>query len=219
MVLVLRDKRRANLRRFGGEEPATPSIWSVATLLLVTICAGVPLLGLRADLIGYDAFSIWTLHAAFFYGGHHLLVSDLKDAAYAFSNPDYPPLIPATGALGYRMAGHVDYRVAVAITAALNAASMGLLGCGVANMWRRLESFEARLVAVVGGSVLCIAGFGIAGQYGVDGYADLLWSAAATTAVVYGLVSPRSTANLFTAVVTATAAALTKNEGLIASVI
>ena len=51
-------------------------------------------------------------------------------------------------------------------------------------------------------------------RYGLDGYADLLWAAAAVGAIIWGLVLPRSTQTLVIAWICAAVASLTKNEGL-----
>ncbi len=59
-----------------------------------------------------------------------------------------------------------------------------------------------------------MVGFAVAGYYGVYGYADLLWAAAAVGAVVWGLVLPTSTRALVIAWICAAVASLTKNEGL-----
>jgi hypothetical protein len=177
------------------------------------------LTALRAHLLGYDTHAIWVLHAMFAYGGHGQFLADLRRQAYGFSNPDYPPLTSAAGALGFVVAGHVDYRQYVVLLAGLNAAAVALVGAGVVRLARSLTSAAARVAAVVVTGALSLVGFAIAGQYAVDGYADLLWSAAAVAAVVYGLVLPRRGPNLRVAWMAATVAALTKNEGLSAALV
>jgi hypothetical protein len=67
---------------------------------------------------------------------------------------------------------------------------------------------------VVLGAAVALIGFGLAGPYAINGYADLLWSASAVAAVVYGLVLPSTSRHLAVAWICATVAALTKNEGL-----
>ena len=178
-----------------------------------------PATALGAHLIGYDAHAIWILHSIFVYGGHTQYLADLKNPAYAFSNPDYPPLASAAGALGFFVAGRVDYHLAVSVTTVLDAAAVGTLATGIARVARGTRSTPAAVAAVATASAVCLVCFGIGGQYAVDGYADLLWSAAAAAAVVYGLVLPRSPRHLAMAWLGATVAALTKNEGLIAAVI
>lgn len=57
-------------------------------------CLAVPLATMRSPMIGGDANTIWLTHALMVYGGHHDLFTDLRNVAYQFSNPDYPPLVP-----------------------------------------------------------------------------------------------------------------------------
>ena len=192
-------------------------VWAAAAALAAT-CAW-SLTALRAHLVGYDTHAIWVLHAMFAYGGHGQFLADLRRQAYAFSNPDYPPLASAAGALGFAAAGHVDYRQYVVVLACCNAAAIALAGAGVARLARSLTTTAARVAAVVVTAALSLVAFAVAGQYAVDGYADLLWSAAAVAAVVYGLVLPVERSNLRVAWMAATAAALTKNEGLTAAVV
>ena len=65
----------------------------------------VPLTALRAGIIGYDGNAIWLTHTLMVSGGHHELLAGLQNAAYRFSNPDYPPLVPAAGALAFALFG------------------------------------------------------------------------------------------------------------------
>jgi len=191
----------------------------IAAMLLVVSALVWPLSAMRARLVGYDAHAIWVLHGMFISGGHSQLVAGLKDPAYAFSNPDYPPLVPAASALGFAVADRIDYGVAVSVTALLNGSALALVGLGVAKIGTALTSRRARLAAILTAPALCLAGFGIAGVSAVNGYADLLWAAAATASIVFGLVLPRSRSHMLVAVAAATSAALTKNEGLVASLI
>ena len=197
--------------------PAEPWLWRIlgggATALVIVSAAAWPLTALRAPIVGYDARAIWILHAVFIFQGHSQMVSHLTNPAYRFSNPDYPPLVPAAGALGFALAGHATERLAVWVTDLLDASALGMLATGVVAAAATL-SRGRRMVAVGAGASLCLVGFGIAGLSGIGGYADLLWAAAAAAAVVYGLVLPRSRHHLLVAWICANVAALTKNEGL-----
>ena len=226
-ILALWNKRRARRDiapvpgEHGGSRRKGGSIrlWEVMATVLIVAVALVPLSALKARLVGYDAHYIWVLHGIFISGGHHQLLADLKNPVYLFTNVDYPPLLPAASALGFFVVGRVDYGVAVAITAVLNASALGLLASGFTQIGRRLGTTRARISVSIVAAALCWAGFGIAGSFAVNGYADLLWAAAATAAVVYGLVLPRSKTNVLVAEVGALVAALTKNEGLVAALI
>jgi hypothetical protein len=194
--------------------PADPPWgWSVVTLAVVLGALIIPLRALRASMIGWDANSIWLTHALMVSGGHHALLTGLKNPVYRFSNPDYPPLVPAVGALAFALFGRGDLEVATGATVLLNACALGVVGTGIAAMGgsgRRLT----RIGAVAAAGALCVVGFAVSGPCGVDGYADLLWAAAAVGAVIWGLVLPRSAQMLLVAWICAAVASLTKNEGL-----
>jgi hypothetical protein len=187
--------------------------WSIVTLAVVLGALAIPLTALRAPVIGWDANSIWLTHALMVSGGHHALVTGLKNPAYSFSNPDYPPLVPAAGALAFAFFGRGDLHVATGTTVLLNACALGVAGTGIAAMGsggRRVT----RIGAVAAGAAVCLVGFAVSGRYGVNGYTDLLWAGAAVGAVIWGLVLPRSTQMLVVAWICAAVASLTKNEGL-----
>jgi hypothetical protein len=188
--------------------------WSVLTVVIVLAALAIPLSGLAAHKIGWDANSIWLTHALMLSGGHHTLVTDLKDRTYAFANPDYPPLVPAAGALAFGFFGQGDLYLAITMTELVAACALGLLGTAVATVASEGREWTS-LPAIAAGGVLCVSGFAIAGLTGIDGYSDLPWSAAAVAAIVFGLVLPKSTQYLVMAWICAIAASLTKNEGLI----
>ncbi|MHB8219266.1 MAG: hypothetical protein ACYDHU_02930 [Acidimicrobiales bacterium] len=196
--------------------------WSALTVVVVSLAAGWSLQALRAPIIGYDANAIWLIHALAVYGGHHTFVGVLQSPAYNFTSPDYPPLVPAASALGFAVVGHPDLRLGVGITSALSACALAVVACGIASIGSVGGVSAARRTQVVGllaGSAVCLGGFEFATPYGVSGYADLLWAAAATAAVVYGLVLPRSHWHLALAWLCATASALTKNEGMVTALV
>lgn len=192
--------------------------WAAATIAVVAAAAAEPLLGLKAQMVGFDATAIWMQHALFIYGGHHTLLADLKNPVYGFTNPDYPPLVPASSALTFISTGHVDFPLGVDMTAILNASALGVIGCGIAASVAG-KSAAARWLGIVLGASVCLIGFGIAGMYGVNGYADLLWAASAVAAIVFGLVLARSPRHLAATWMFASVAGLTKNEGLTTAVV
>jgi len=193
--------------------PDPPWEWSILTLAVVLLALMIPLMALRAELIGGDANSIWLTHALMVSGGHHALVTGLKNPVYSFSNPDYPPLVPAAGALAFALFGRGDLHIAPGTTVLLNACALGAVGTGIAALGGGRRQLT-RLGGVAAAGVICLVGFAVAGQFGVDGYTDLLWAAAAVAAVIWGLVLPRSTQALVIAWICAGVATLTKNEGL-----
>jgi hypothetical protein len=202
------------LARVRFPAPADPPWgWSLVTLAIVLGALILPLRALRAEMIGWDANSIWLTHALMVSGGHHALVTGLKNPVYSFSNPDYPPLVPAVGALAFALFGRGDLHIAPGVTVLLNACALGVAGTGIAAVGSSGRQLT-RIGAVAAAGVICLVGFAVSGQYGVDGYTDLLWAAAAVAAVIWGLVLPRSTQALVVAWICAAVATLTKNEGL-----
>jgi hypothetical protein len=187
--------------------------WSIGTLAVVLGALVIPLTALRAPMIGWDANSIWLTHALMVSGGHHALVTGLKNPAYSFSNPDYPPLVPAAGALAFALFGRGDLHIAAGTTVLLTACALGVVGTGIAAVGSSGRQVT-RMGAVAAGGAVCLVGFAVSGRYGVNGYTDLLWAAAAVGAVIWGLVLPRSTQMLVVAWICAAVACLTKNEGL-----
>jgi hypothetical protein len=192
--------------------------WSVATVAVAVGCLAVTLDALRANGIGWDANSIWTTHAFMVYGGHHVLFSGLQNVAYQFTNPDYPPLLPAAGALAFSFFGPGNPHISVEMTVLLNACGLGVVASGIATVASSGRQLT-RLAAVAAAGAICLVGFAVSGPYGVIGYADLMWAAAAAGAVIWGLVLPRSSQALGVAWICAAVASLTKNEGLTTALI
>src|SRR5580692_2476398 len=165
--------------------------WSIVTVVVVLAAAAVPLDALRVPMIGGDGNSIWLTHALMVYGGHHELLTDLQNVAYRFSNPDYPLLAPAAGALAFAFYGLGNLHLAVDMTVLLNACAVGVVAVGIATV-ASTGRLIARVGGVVAGCAICVVAFAVSGIYGLNGYADLLWAAAAVGAIVWGLVLPRS---------------------------
>jgi hypothetical protein len=200
------------------QAPRMSWVWASLTLVVVLGCLAVPLMALRAPMIGWDANSIWLTHAFMVYGGHHELLTGLQNVAYQFSNPDYPPLVPAVGALAFKVFGLGNLHLAAVMTILLSACALGVVGTGIATAGiggRR----PTRIAGVVAAGAICIAGFAVSGISEVEGYTDLLWAAAAVGAVIWGLVLPRSPQALGVAWISAAVASLTKNEGLTTALI
>jgi hypothetical protein len=187
--------------------------WSIVTVAVVLGALIIPLTALRSPMIGWDANSIWLTHALMVSGGHHELLTGLQNPVYRFSNPDYPPLVPAAEAMAFALFGRDDLHVATGTTVLLNACALGVVGTGVAaagSSGRQLT----RAGAIAAAGAVCLVGFAVSSTFGVNGYADLLWAAAAAGAVIWGLALPRSTQALAVAWICASVASLTKNEGL-----
>lgn len=197
-------------RRQRGESP--PLGWSVLTVLVMAAALVFPLTPLRVPMIGWDANSIWLTHALMVAGGHHALLTGLRNPATFFDNPDYPPLVPAASALELLRFGSASLHSAVVMTELLTACAVAAVGTLIATSVRR--GTVARLSALAVGAVVCLAAYGFSYPFAVIGYTDPLWAAAAVAAVICGLVLPREPRFLLLAWIFAIVASLTKNEGL-----
>lgn len=205
--------------REGAPRAAAPAVaWSAAVTVLILAVLAVPLTALRAPAFGWDAEQIWLTHALMISGGHHAMLTGLTNPAYLTSNPDYPPLVSAAGAMAFAFYGQANLHIAVDMTVLLQACALGVVGAGLATVGRD-RRLLTQVAAAVAGAAVCLAGFAIAGPYGTDGYADLLWAAAAAGAVSWGLMLPKSSQALGIACTCAAVASLTKNEGLATGVI
>jgi hypothetical protein len=204
--------RRANPARH-------PAGWPMVCTLGVLVAVGWPLIVLKAPVFGYDTQAIWLIHTALVWAGHNTMLHGLTNPAYRLSNPDYPPLVPAVGALVYSAIGHIDERSAVTATVILNACAVGVVGTGLLRIVPPGATVLRRSSAVAMVFVFCGASFGIAGSFGVNGYADMLWSSAALGATVFGLVLPRTWRHATIAWLCIVVSSTTKNEGLIVNVV
>jgi len=192
--------------------------WLLATAAGVLGCAAIPLAALRAPFIGWDGNSIWLMHSLMAYGGHHAYLAGLQNVADRFDNPDYPPLIPATIALTFRFFGLGNLHLGPVMTALLTSCGLGVAGTGLVTAVSRAGAVS-RVAAIAAGGALCVAGFGVGWSYAVGGYVDLMWTAAAVGAVIWGLVLPPSRQALGVAWICAAVASLSKNEGLTTALI
>jgi hypothetical protein len=192
--------------------PSPPLGWSALTVLVMAAVLVYPLLPLRVPMIGWDANSIWLTHSMMVASGHHGLLTGLRNQADFFDNPDYPPLVPAAGALELLRFGPASLHSAVVVTELLTASAIAAVGCLIAMSVR--SGTIARLCGLVAGGVVGLAAYGVSYPFSVIGYTDALWAAAAVAAVICGLVLPREPRYLLLAWIFAVVASLTKNEGL-----
>jgi len=213
------DRSDPDRRRSAAPDPARRVRWGTACVVVVAVGVMWPLVALRAPVIGFDTQAIWLLHTALVWAGHNAMVNGFTAKAYRLSNPSYPPLIPASGAMVYSAIGHIDQRLAVGATVVLNASAIGVVSTGLLRLVPAETPVPRRVAAAV--IVVAFAGavFGISGQFALNGYADTLWSAAAAAAVVFGLVLPRERRHLLTAWLCIVVASSTKSEGFFVCVV
>ena len=161
--------------------------------------------------LGWDARSIWVLHARLLSGEGATLLDSLRLPVYAFSHPDYPEGSSFAIALGWAVGGSVDYRQAQLVIGALTVAAVGLAGHEVARVG---TGRGGRLVAAGLGSALAMQALIASGGFVSNGYVDTLWAALAVAAIAAGLVAPARHDNLRVTVLLSIAAASVKSDAL-----
>jgi hypothetical protein len=200
----------------------------------VVAAAAWSLEALRTPSVGFDARTIWMLHARWYVQGHGTSLAALRNTALPFAHASYPPLVGATVALSWVITGNQADRFGVVVVALLNAcAAMAAawvlvdLGrrCGqsMAEARRRAGAVSVGLgagivpyaVGATAAVLLVLVAFGVAGPFATNGYADMLWAASAVGAVGYGLVLPGRRGNIASAAVLLAVAGLTKDEGYV----
>jgi hypothetical protein len=211
----------------GAPLGAVPAAVAGLLLLAATVFSVV---ALRAPSIGFDARTIWMLHAAWFAAGHHVALAALGNRALPFAHSTYPPLVGGAVALGWVVTGNHSYAVGVALIAVLNACALfsaawalvevgGLCGRPAgAERATRSPSWSVGLGLVVAVLLVFVAA-GVFGPFMTNGYADPLWATSAVGAVIFGLMLPTSTSNLGVAALLVACAGLTKSEGTATAVV
>ncbi|HWE65017.1 MAG TPA: hypothetical protein VG298_00080, partial [Acidimicrobiales bacterium] len=158
---------------------------------------------LRVPSVGFDSRAIWILHARWLRQGHTFELAAIRNHFLVLSHPGYPPLVSAVMALAWRVSGTSSDRVAVATVAVLNGCALLVAGWGIVEAARRAAlrlhpgAGPSRLVTrprlllgvgiVLAALAVLVAG-GVVGTFATNGYADPLWSLAAVSIVVFGLV-------------------------------
>lgn len=205
------------LRRRRASPPveAGAGAGQVAAGLLVLFAAALPLAALRRPVVDWDARSIWSFHGRWFYAGGDYLRDALGNPAFAFSHADYPPAVPSTMAAIWRLTGGIDPHLGQAATGVLNFAAVALLGLALVAVSASLPAI-ARAVL---GAGTALGAFGVAGGYGANGYADLLWAAATAAAAVLLLVGSGERRNSAAGLVLLLVAGTTKAEGTVAALV
>lgn len=199
-------------------EPAPRSHSLLATAFVVSLCAAVYTAIIRTLAYphgdGWDAFSIWNLHARFlFLGGSHW--RDGFSPLIPWSHPDYPLLLPAAIAHFWSFVGHDTPAVPGIIGLLFTFSTVGLL-------FSALSILRGRTSAMLGATVLLATPAFI--ELGTSQYADvpLSFFVLATVALlclhesrVQEDPSPNSSGLPVLAGLAAGCAAWTKNEGLL----
>jgi hypothetical protein len=183
----------------------------------VSLCAALYSAVLRTFAFphgsGWDAFSIWNLHARFLF----LTASHWRSgfsALIPWSHPDYPLLLPAAVAHFWSYLGRDDTSVPAAIGFLFTFSTVALL-------FSALSILRGRSAAMLGGLALLTTPFFI--ELGTSQYADIPLSFFILAAIALlclhddhaGKAAYRSLGLLVLAGLAAGFAAWTKNEGLL----
>lgn len=226
VVLIGRPDRLRGIGRHLRRE-LTPM--PVAGFVVVVAAAAWALRTLRVHNIGFDTRAIWMLHASWLLGGHSLAYSDIRNHFFVVSHPTYPPLVSAAMALSWITSGNSDQRVAVVTIALLNGCALVVAGWGVVEAARRAllrtQGGSVRrqrvlfgLGVLLGALAIMVAG-GVLGTFATNGYADPIWSLAAVSVVVYGLMLESTPSDLGVVAVLIPVCAYAKVEGMAMAII
>lgn len=211
-----------------------PGFGGAGGVLGVVVLLGAVAFGLRAlarPRIGFDARSIWLVHARWILEGHRIARAALSNPALPFAHSSYPPLSGGMVALAWTVTASRSLRlgvvlIALATACAVGAAGSALLEAALGASRRLRSSGSGRASSVVVGVVgilasggLCLGAYGIAGASATNGYVDLLWSACATAGAGFGLLLPLGGSNGRVAALLIAFGVLTKNEGIAAGAI
>ena len=208
-VVVIRGMRRE--RAVGASESSLP--------LLLPIAGLFPFLTVRRAPFEWDARSIWWFHARWFAYGGGAVRDAMRNPAFAFSHPDYPPLAPATNGALWWVGGGASSKQAQIVTAILTLSAVSALGFAV---WYTVRRLLPGWAAIVGAGALVLAAYGVAGvgdstqASATNGYVDMLWAATFAAGCVFVLAARRDPVALRWGALCMAAAGLTKNEGLVA---
>jgi Dolichyl-phosphate-mannose-protein mannosyltransferase len=205
---------------FPSEKAAVGHTWLdrvVTVSFLAALCAALYCGVLRAIVHphgeGWDAFSIWNLHARFLFRG-----SEWRDGfspLIPWSHPDYPLILPAAIAHFWSYLGHENQAVPAVIGLCFTFGTVGIL-------WSSLARLRGRTSAMLGGLTVLATPFFI--EQGTSQYADVPLSffvlATISLLCLYDHSCGRIPSSdprglLVLAGLAATFAAWTKNEGLL----
>ena len=186
-------------------------IATVAVTFAAALYSSIKLAIAHPDGAGWDAFSIWNLHARFlFRGGSHW--RDGLSPLIPWSHPDYPLLLPASIAHFWTYLGHQNQIVPSVIGLAFAFSTLGLL-------YSSLAQLRGHNVAMLGFITLASTPFFI--EQAASQYADVPLSffflASITLISLYDQASRDSAARGFLLLsgLAIGFAAWTKNEGVL----
>lgn len=186
--------------------------WGV--LFGATLVALAPILLVRYPATAPDALHGWWFRATWFDSGGVLANTSMNDPAYAYAHPSYPPLVSGFIASTWQFARSGDREVALRLTQLLTAAAIAALSFFTISATRL-----RRLPAVLAAAGLAWVAWSVRLEVGLQGLVDVTWAAFLAAAAVVLLASPRHRDLAATGALFAVAAAWTKVEGQMASLL
>ncbi len=203
-------------REGGADPPWLPRV--VTTAFVIALCAAL-YSGILRTLVhphgdGWDAFSIWNLHARFLFRGGAAWRDGLTPLI-PWSHPDYPLLLPAAIAHFWSCLGYENQAVPAVIGLAFTFSTVGVL-------FESLAILRGRTAAMLGALTLLATPFFL--ETGASQYADVplsfFYLATISLLGLYDQSSdahsaPRPKGLIVLAGLAAGLAAWTKNEGVL----
>ncbi len=189
--------------------------WTILVIAVVIIEVALPLLELRYPLNTVDGLATYYLHTLFISAGHHQIVAALQNPALFFMNQNYPLLDPASQVAAFIVRGEPDARLGMLVIGWLDLCALLVVVVGLVAIVPEWLSFKAKVFCVVILSLFAVVGIALDASYVLSGDADLLWSACAVAAIVYGTLLPRTRGNACVAALGILVIAVTKNEGFV----
>ena len=191
------------------------SRWTLVVIAVVLCELVLPMLELRYPLNTVDGFATYYLHALFLAAGHHPMVAALRNPALFFMNQNYPLLDPAAQVAAFRITGQENARLGMLVMGWLDLAALVVVVVGLVQLVPAGFSRYAKVASILVLGLFAAVGVALDASYVFSGDADLLWSACAVAAVVYGTLLPVKRANFLIAALGVLVIAVTKNEGFI----
>lgn len=183
-----------------------------ATVLVVAALSALVLAGATAAPTEWDARMIWFFRARWFWLGGEAAADAMGNPALFSSHADYPPLVPATIASLWSVAGGGSLALAQVLATVQTWMAVVFAAVLAASTARR----HVRLPVALAAGAFALACFGVAGGFGARGYADLLWAAAAVAGSIALLELPLTPRNQLIGACCLLAAMVTKAEGFVA---
>jgi hypothetical protein len=213
-VLTLSTVTGAIVRAKVARPTHQPLATAAALTALMALAVARPLQTLRTTFVDWDGRSIWFLHARWLVVGGGTYLRNAHSAPLQFAHNDYPPLAAEVVAVSWKIAAHVDLRMAQVLVAELTAAATILAGLA---LMRSIPG--SRKLAAAAGAVLAACLYGVWGDFAFNGFMDPLAAALGLSALLFGVLAPRNRENFILGLVCALACAWTKNEGLVLAMI